>query len=489
MYLTSTEGKGYDFLPGGIAAANVWARDGAQVQGDGCLEMGAGVVGKRGGSGSICYASVSTDGLDIVGAGMKTDPKGKPRQVRVWDDLSASGTLRGVTGVFAGYDPKASAPGASLAAVQGTSGAAAMFCGTGGTCSSFASADGNTYIRPGTDDGEVVLGSSTGTGVVQVGHSMLPDAHGDVRLRSSQGGAVYIGDTLDAKSPAGVVLGAANGVAGAPATRVTGDSGLEVTGDIHTGGTAYFGGGAAGSPWGLGQGGSNGSLRLSSGSNNIVSFGAGGQVSVGGSEPNTSGALLQVGGLFTALSELRVLPNAATVTAGADPQGAALGVMVDPQGPLVYIASGGSTAETPLIAMRPRDGSASVPGVVTTQGINVSTPVPVGGGAPAGAWVSTSTGGDGQGLKIGMDGDNRGLWSTGTRDVAVYVGGQPRLKVMGDGSGVQVLGNLSVCDPKGVVCTPVVPKQASSVVTPTVTTAILPAVPPQVMGNTYIHPV
>ncbi len=72
----------------------------AALPGDACFEWGAGVAGKEGNAGKLCYAKFS-DGLDIVGAGRP----GAARKVRVWDELQTGGVLAAAPSGFVQVRP------------------------------------------------------------------------------------------------------------------------------------------------------------------------------------------------------------------------------------------------------------------------------------------------------------------------------------------------------------------------------------------------
>ena len=85
LHLTNAGGDRY--LKGGLAAANVYARSGMQLDGDGCFEAGRGVATKGVGTGKICYSPNAATGgtLDITGGRSKTSTG--QRTVRVLDAL------------------------------------------------------------------------------------------------------------------------------------------------------------------------------------------------------------------------------------------------------------------------------------------------------------------------------------------------------------------------------------------------------------------
>lgn len=78
--MSNTDGSGY--LKGGLAASNLWAQSGVQVNGGGCIETGFGVDGKEVNAGKICYGAFDDKkSLDVVGAGQNGS-----RSVRLWDN-------------------------------------------------------------------------------------------------------------------------------------------------------------------------------------------------------------------------------------------------------------------------------------------------------------------------------------------------------------------------------------------------------------------
>lgn len=79
-----TDPAGQKYLKGGVAAANVWLRDGVQVSGPACVETGHGVQGKHADAGKICYGSGPAGGADSLNVVGKGDKPGK-RRVRIWD--------------------------------------------------------------------------------------------------------------------------------------------------------------------------------------------------------------------------------------------------------------------------------------------------------------------------------------------------------------------------------------------------------------------
>lgn len=431
MHVNDNKRKGY--MKGGIAAANIWARDNVLLNQGACVETGHGVAGKALGAGKVCY---TPQALEITGAGME----GERGLVRVKGDLEVRDAVQ--VGVPATGPPAWG--GRSTLNVAMTPGrVGASFAGTQ-HWSHFPWLDNTVYIRPGADGAGIRIGDEGNPSHVHVHRSRLPDTDGHAYLRASTPGhKVHVGE--DASAIGGVEIASAEAATNVRGTLAVHKDAALVQGRLLFGGLNNSSNAAA-IPFASLQrikpadAKEAESVRFTLTDSNVASalevWGGACGTSAGCSGPGLRAHALQADGTATHTGSLAAKDvtldgrwRVAPTTSPADGK-TRLGLTDKSSGAFADLRVGHAVAQsvTSSSSVTVRDATPMVAAMRSVDDIVV----------------------------LGTDGATRGVLSLGPHDVGIYTSIEsrttPSLLVKGDGTGVQINGPLRVCDTSGGNC-------------------------------------